>query len=985
MATIGLGMIVRDEGRTLEEALKSIAPHVDQIVIGLGGKSQDDTEEIARKFTSEVFEIDWQNDFSAARQEVLNRVTTDYFLWMDGDDIIVNGESLRNLPVDFPGTDAFYFGYNYAQDEMGQSICWLVRERLLKNPRAWEWKGRVHEVLVPADGVPKVNQLVNDILWVHHKPPGKTEPDRNLRLLYEELEAGEPNPDPRVLAYLGSENALRGNLREALVHWQRFIPLCGWDEEKYQILHKMADAWRIMGDYKKSLDYDRQATELFPREPDAWFGMAETYYRMKNYLACIEYTKIGSSKPRTETMLITNPLDYTFHPAMVLGLAYTALQDFEMAYAQFREAWKVREDPRLATQIKLIEEELELQQVVRAFLKLREHLGRNDEWLKVRQLVANCVPKHLQHSPPIVDAYQRTMVQTAHIDDPQIMVDFYTGNPHWAPMDEERILDENQLKYPRLKFAIDVAKRINAQEIVDWGCSDGFISLPLARETGARVHGLDLDPRCVDLANLRAKKWGLDAYFEVGNVDQVGTWQGPKADLAIFFEVIEHLVDPVAGLAELEKTANHIAITTPFMSWDRGRVPWWDKLEPKGHLRIFDQMDLEAMISPRGQIWNLYRQPMADTGWILADYRPGARTDKNIICLAPGTLEKWNPRMWAEGGLGGSETAIIKLAEAFANAGHRMISYIETDDPGYYYGGAYRPVDQFHPEVHSDLFIAWRLPEAADLPINTDRLVLWMHDTDAGDRLTPVRARKFDSIVVLTEWHKNFMLEKYPFLDPNKLVVIGNGVDLGRFPGWNFDDKDRNPHRVIYSSSPDRGLDIILEGIWPQVVEAIPDAELHIYYGWNNFDKVLEAGYEHLRPFREKVNNLLLNAKNVVNHGRINQEELAKEFAKSSVWLYPTYFPETYCITAIEAQLAGVVPITNHFAALAETVQSGVFIDNNPHDPAVQQAFAEQTIRLLKLGRDTEMLKMRRLSRKNAPAVSWDQRAVQWLDLLKEK
>src|SRR5262249_55147353 len=157
------------------------------------------------------------------------------------------------------------------------------------------------------------------------------------------------------------------------------------------------------------------------------------------------------------------------------------------------------------------------------------------------------------------------------------------------------------------------------------------------------------------------------------------------------------------------------------------------------------------------------------------------------------------------------------------------IVYSNIDKPGYYEDACYRPQEHFRPEIESDLYIAWRNPAAADWDINTKCLVLWMHDTDAGDSLTPQRARAFDAIVVLSQWHKSYFLQKYPFVSPDKIFVIGNGVDFSRFPVKANADKE--PHRVMYSSSPDRGLDIILEHIWPKVIKEVPDAELHVYYG----------------------------------------------------------------------------------------------------------------------------------------------------------
>ena len=988
MFKISLGMIVRNEGRTLDQCLTSVASHVDEIVIGLGGKSTDNTEDIIqswveRGFNIKTIPIRWTNDFSAARQIVWDACTGDYFLWLDGDDELIGGENLRKLIRFNPNVDAFFAGYDYAQDDEGNTTCYLVRERLIRfhdqlPGRGWKWAGRIHEVLIPTVEWDRNETQVSDFVVKHHKPRNKHEPDRNLKILYEELENQEPNPDPRILAYLASENQSRSNFKEAILHANRFIKLSGWPEEKYQAQHRIADMYRMMGDYGRALGADLDAIQITPTWPDAWIGLAETYSALRNWPAVIEMIKAAGTKEPPNTLLITNPFDYTYEPFVLLAAAQTHTGDFESALENYQKAFEARPSDALNTQISALRDEIWLQGVVKSFLTLREQLGRNDEWLKVRQLF-NVVPKAIEHHPAVMSAWERSMVQTAHVENPAAMAEFYHGNPNWTPMADESILDPGWLNFPRLKFAIDTARRIQAKNVVDWGCSDGFIALPLARELGVHVTGFDFDSRCIELASLRAEKWGVDARFETGSTEEIGEWEGKKADLALFFETIEHVVDPAKALERLELTADHIALTTPYLAWEQGKIAAWDRVEPKGHLRIFDQYDLEGIINPRGDIWNLYREPWGNGGWLFADYEVGKKRDKTIIIGAMGAPESWNPRTLNESGLGGSETAVIKLAEAFIKQGHQSIVYSSIDEPGYYNGACYRPAENFRPEIRSDLYIAWRDPSPADWAIDTDCLVLWLHDVDAGDRLTPERARRFDAIVVLSEWHREHLLQRYPFIKKHQVVIIGNGVDLSRFGK----KVKRNSKRVIYSSSPDRGLDIVLEHIWPKVLKAVPDAELHVYYGWNTVDKFI-ANRPDLQDFKYKILTLIANTTNVTQHGRVNQDKLAEAFQESSVWLYPTYFTETYCITAIEAQLGGAIPVTNHLAALAETVQSGIILPENVQDPAVQQQYADEVVKVL-MTPLKERAQIHAKVKENAPFTTWDQVATDWLQFVAKR
>ena len=54
---------------------------------------------------------------------------------------------------------------------------------------------------------------------------------------------------------------------------------------------------------------------------------------------------------------------------------------------------------------------------------------------------------------------------------------------------------------------------------------------------------------------------------------------------------------------------------------------------------------------------------------------------------------------------------------------------------------------------------------------------------------------------------------------------------------------------------------------------------------------------------------------------RVSQEQLSIEFLKSDIWLYPTDFQETYCITALEAMCAKCLVATVDYCGLGNIVQ----------------------------------------------------------------
>lgn len=161
-------------------------------------------------------------------------------------------------------------------------------------------------------------------------------------------------------------------------------------------------------------------------------------------------------------------------------------------------------------------------------------------------------------------------------------------------------------------------------------------------------------------------------------------------------------------------------------------------------------------------------------------------------------------------------------------------------------------------------------------------------------------------------------------------------------------------HKLFWGSSYDRGLDILLF-MWSQIKEAVPDAELHICYGWDMFDKVARNNPERMK-WKAGVEELM-KQDGIVHHGRLSKDGLAQVRKSCGVWAYPTYFTEINCITALECQRDGVVPVVcdfksnfngeNHYTALSETVRKGIVVTGDIKNELVQKEYVAKLTGLL--------------------------------------
>jgi glycosyltransferase involved in cell wall biosynthesis len=273
------------------------------------------------------------------------------------------------------------------------------------------------------------------------------------------------------------------------------------------------------------------------------------------------------------------------------------------------------------------------------------------------------------------------------------------------------------------------------------------------------------------------------------------------------------------------------------------------------------------------------------------------------------------------------------------------------------------------------VFITSRNAALLDAPVRARRRYLWIHDALPwhSDRLAP-NYEKLDAIFCLSPWHRDYLMRELR-IGPEKLMITRNGIDPERFPA----NIRRRKHRFIYSSSLDRGLDTLLE-IFPRIRTELPDAELHVYYGFDHWEKMLAVtrSQESLAYIQRLKTQL--SQPGVFYHGRIGQKQLAEEMVRSDVWLYPTRWSEGYCITALEAMAAGVLCICTDLGALTTTVGSrGILLKGDAYSEEYRREAVETTLSLLRNRRKRNAITAR--AREWARQQTWSALAREWTGL----
>lgn len=327
MITISLCMIVRNEENSLQRCLSSVGTLADEIIIVDTG-STDKTQEVASSFGATIYEFEWIDNFSAARNFAFSKATKEYILWLDADDYLQESDVVlfRKLKEILPGhIHSVNMQYNLAFDEAGNVIASLRRNRLVRRDCNFQWIGPVHEYLEVSGP-----SFSSDVCITHEKDKAYT--DRNLRIYQKRVEQGETF-SPRDQYYYANELRDHALNEEACKYYETFLAGGqGWIEDNFQACLKLAECRERLGDKEgafqtlcRTLQYDKPRAEFCCR--------LGAYLLDKGQLhPAVYWYELATLLPRQDdSMGMKNGIYSTWLPHLQLALCYDRLGEHEKA------------------------------------------------------------------------------------------------------------------------------------------------------------------------------------------------------------------------------------------------------------------------------------------------------------------------------------------------------------------------------------------------------------------------------------------------------------------------------------------------------------------------------------------------------------------------------------------------------------------------------------------------------------------------------
>lgn len=219
-------------------------------------------------------------------------------------------------------------------------------------------------------------------------------------------------------------------------------------------------------------------------------------------------------------------------------------------------------------------------------------------------------------------------------------------------------------------------------------------------------------------------------------------------------------------------------------------------------------------------------------------------------------------------------------------------------------------------DIPQDLLEPFQIIHSRVRSLNENKVrILVCHDLPGDPECEHLRNggwSRFHKIVFVSNWQmQNFI--GYYNIPWSRCIVIRNAIEINEDWKDNLDKKSdfNSPIKLIYHTTPHRGLNILYK-VFDELSKSY-DITLDVYssfgvYGWEQRDEQYKDLFD-----------LCKNHPKITYHGAVSNEEIRMALVDKHIYAYPSIWPETSCLSMMEAMAAGLFVIHPNYGALFET------------------------------------------------------------------
>lgn len=318
-----IGMIVKNEEKYLRRCLTALSPILAQVeseLIIADTGSTDNTVEIAKEFTRNVFHFEWCNDFSAARNSTMKRAKGSWFFSIDADEILTDAKEI----IDFFNSGEYKkfnsaaitirsandAGFKTWNDLQAPRLIKLKDDSYFINP-IHEKFGRIYE---PVKHLPTIANHYGYVTqgneeYIEYKM------SRNLNMVLDEI---KQNPsDCMLYIYACDACSMIKDYKQALEYCEKGLSYAKKQNNQlmYILLAKATSVYFNMENYIKAIEtsdeYFRSKQEQLATDVEVNCLKAESCFLLHRYRAAIlsylDYFEGLKKRPK-------NTFDEFLHP-----------------------------------------------------------------------------------------------------------------------------------------------------------------------------------------------------------------------------------------------------------------------------------------------------------------------------------------------------------------------------------------------------------------------------------------------------------------------------------------------------------------------------------------------------------------------------------------------------------------------------------------------------------------------------------------------
>jgi len=245
--------------------------------------------------------------------------------------------------------------------------------------------------------------------------------------------------------------------------------------------------------------------------------------------------------------------------------------------------------------------------------------------------------------------------------------------------------------------------------------------------------------------------------------------------------------------------------------------------------------------------------------------------------------------------------------------------------------------------------------------------ILWQHLACNQEAVINMQYPEFvnsvDHFVYVSNWQQKHFSDRVDISQASN-TVIRNAIDP-----IEFKEKPQGKIKLIYTSMPNRGLDILLDAY--KLVRT-PNTELTVF----SSNIIYGKGFKY--PGTDYLLHRCKTEPGIVYRGYAVNKAVRMALQQSHILAYPSTYEETSCLAAIEAGASGCQIVTTEYGALPETCENWpTYIKYSPEHNELVENYAETLSKVID-NYDPTSYALKEQSRWFNEQYSWANRTLEW-------